>query len=78
MLKGKQSGNAQAFVDYLLSTEGQTYFAEQTKEYPLVAGVPVALEGLPPLAELGGPDVDLAQLSSLQQTLALLDEVGLT
>ena len=78
VLKGKQSGNAQAFVDYLLSTEGQTYFAEQTKEYPLVAGVPVALEGLPPLAELGGPDVDLSQLSSLQQTLALLDEVGLT
>ena len=78
VLKGKQSGNAQAFVDYLLSTEGQTYFAEQTKEYPLVAGVPVALEGLPPLAELGGPDVDLSQLASLQQTLALLDEVGLT
>ena len=78
VLTGKQSGNAQAFVDYLLSTEGQTYFAEQTKEYPLVAGVPVALEGLPPLAELGGPDVDLSQLSSLQQTLALLDEVGLT
>ena len=78
VLKGQQSGNAQAFVDYLLSTEGQTYFAEQTKEYPLVAGVPVALEGLPPLAELGGPDVDLSQLASLQQTLALLDEVGLT
>ena len=78
VLTGKQSGNAQAFVDYLLSTEGQTYFAEQTKEYPLVAGVPVALEGLPPLAELGGPDVDLSQLASLQQTLALLDEVGLT
>ena len=78
VLTGKQSGNAQAFVDYLLSTEGQTYFAEQTKEYPLVAGVPVALEGLPTLAELGGPDVDLSQLASLQQTLALLDEVGLT
>ena len=78
VLTGKQSGNAQAFVDYLLSTEGQTYFAEQTKEYPLVAGVPVALEGLPALAELGGPDVDLSQLASLQQTLALLDEVGLT
>ena len=78
VLKGQQSGNAQAFVDYLLSTEGQTFFAEQTKEYPLVAGVPVALEGLPPLAELGGPDVDLSQLASLQQTLALLDEVGLT
>ena len=78
VLKGKQSPDAQAFVDYLLSTEGQTFFAEQTKEYPLIAGVPVALEGLPPLAELGGPAVDLSQLESLDQTLALLDEVGLT
>lgn len=78
VLAGKGSPDAQAFVDYLLSTEGQTFFAEQTKEYPLVAGVPVTLEGLPPLAELGGPEVDLSELESLDQTLALLDEVGLT
>lgn len=78
ILKGKASDDAQAFVDYLLSTEGQTFFAEQTKEYPLVAGVPVELEGLPPLEQLGGPDVDLSELESLDETLALLDEVGLT
>ena len=78
VLSGKSSPAAQAFVDYLLSTPGQTFFAEQTKEYPLVAGVPVDLQGLPPLAELGGPDVDLSQLESLDQTLALLDKVGIT
>jgi len=78
VLAGRASDDAQAFVDFLLSTQGQTFFAEQTKEYPLVAGIPVTLEGLPPLAELGGPDVDLSELESLDETLALLDEVGLT
>ncbi|MBC7373656.1 MAG: extracellular solute-binding protein [Frankiales bacterium] len=78
VLKGKGSASAQAFVDYLLSTPGQTFFAEQTNEYPLVAGVPVDLQGLPPLTELGGPAIDLSQLESLDQTLALLDKVGIT
>ncbi|MCW2615619.1 MAG: iron transporter substrate-binding protein [Frankiales bacterium] len=78
ILDGKGSTDAQAFVDFLVSEQGQTFFAEQTKEYPLVAGVPVELEGLPPLEQLGGPDVDLSQLESLDETLALLDEVGLT
>ncbi len=78
VLEGNGSANAQAFVDYLLSTPGQTFFAEQTKEYPLVAGIPADIEGLPPLAQLGGPQVDLSQLESLDQTLALLDKVGIT
>ena len=32
--------DARALVDYLLGTEGQTYFAEQTNEYPMITGVP--------------------------------------
>ena len=78
IIKGKGSEQASRFVDYLLSTEGQTFFAQETKEYPLVAGIPDAIEDLPELSALGGPDVDLSQLESLDQTLALLDEVGLT
>lgn len=78
ILKGKTSEQASRFVDYLLSTEGQTFFADETKEYPLVAGVEDAIDDLPPLEQLGGPDVDLSQLESLDETLALLDEVGLT
>ncbi len=78
VLAGKADDRTGALVDYLLSTAGQTYFADKTKEYPLVAGVPVDLPGLAPLAQLKGPDVDLSQLESLDQTLALLDEVGLT
>jgi iron(III) transport system substrate-binding protein len=65
-------------VEYLLGTDAQTYFAEETKEFPLVQGVQSALPGLPKLEQLKGPDVDLSELDSLEQTLALLDEVGLT
>lgn len=78
VLKGKDSADAQAFVDYLLSTEGQTFFAKETKEYPLVTGIEDDIADLPPLAELRGPDVDLSDLESLDETLRLLDEVGLT
>lgn len=78
ILQGKTSPDAIRFVEYLLGSEAQTYFAERTKEYPLVPGVPAQVPDLPPLDELQGPDIDLSQLDTLEQTLALLDEVGLT
>ena len=66
---------AEKFVEFLLSDFAQDYFSENTKEYPLVAGVePVA--GLPPLMSLDPPDIDLGSLSDLQGTLSLLREVG--
>ena len=68
---------AKQFVDFLLAKAGQEFFAEVTKEYPLVAGF-AADPSLPPLASLDPPDVDLSELESLEETLALLDEVGLT
>lgn len=64
------------FVEYLLSEEGQTYFTEETFEYPLVEGV-ADPEGVPPLADLEGPDLDLTDLDSLAETQALLTEKGL-
>lgn len=78
VLEGKVSEDARAFVDYLLGQEAQTYFAQETKEFPLVPGIEADVPGLPPLETLQGPDIDLSQLDSLEQTLALLDEVGLT
>jgi len=63
-------------VDYLLSEPAQRYFAEQTYEYPLLAGVP-AHPDLPPLETLNPPDLDLSDLDDLRGTLALLQEVGL-
>ena len=77
VLAGKPDARTQAFVDYLLSEEAQTYFAEETKEFPLIPGVSPDVPGLPPLSALQGPDVDLSELDSLEQTLALLEEVGL-
>jgi iron(III) transport system substrate-binding protein len=71
-----QPTEAAAFVDFLLSTEAQTYFAESTSEYPLVAGVPT-IEGLVPLADLGAPPVGLGQLEDLAGTLALMRELEL-
>jgi iron(III) transport system substrate-binding protein len=66
-----------AFVEFLLSQETQELFVEETSEYALLPGVE-QVEGLTTLDELQGPDVDLADLSSLPQTLELLQEVGLT
>ena len=77
VLKDKGDARTGRLVDYLLGEEAQRYFAEETKEYPLVAGIP-AESGLPPLSSVEGPDVDLSQLDSLQETLSLLEQVGLT
>ncbi|MGW0824124.1 iron ABC transporter substrate-binding protein [Streptomyces sp. NPDC002845] len=74
---GGQSAAAQKAVDYLLSEEAQTYFADETKEYPLAAGVTSEVEDLPPLDSLEAPDIDLGKLESLQETLAMLQDAGL-
>ncbi len=68
---------AALFIEYLLSTEGQTYFAEETFEYPLVDEVPPA-PGLPPLDEINSPDIDLSQLADvLDDATRLVTEAGL-
>jgi len=63
-------------LEGLLSDDGQRYFTDETSEYALVEGVE-PLAGLPPLAEIGSPDLDLSDLADLQGTLDLLAEVGL-
>jgi len=74
--KAAADPDAKALVDYLLGTEGQTYFAEETYEYPLVAGVPTA-PGLPPLNSLAAPKIDLNDLDTLDATVAMIKEAGL-
>lgn len=69
-------GDALAFIEYLMSTDGQQYFVDNTYEYPLVGGVD-APAGLPPLADLTNAELDLGDLDSLEATTALLAEVGL-
>jgi iron(III) transport system substrate-binding protein len=68
--------DALAFVQYLLSDAGQTYFVEETYEYPLVPGVD-APEGLPSLESLVNPELDLSDLDSLAETQELLAVHGL-
>jgi len=67
---------AQRLAAYLVSPAAQEYFAAETFEYPLVESVP-ASDGLPPLADLQPPDVDLSQLKDLEATQELLVETGL-
>jgi iron(III) transport system substrate-binding protein len=63
------------FIRFLLSRKGQEYFVESSKEYPVVEGIEQPDE-VPPLAELPSPDFDLADLTGLQETLALMQETG--
>lgn len=67
---------AQAFVNALLSAGAQTYFAQQTFEYPLAANVEPSVE-LVPIDEIEAPEINLNDLDDLEGTVALLTEVGL-
>jgi iron(III) transport system substrate-binding protein len=68
--------DAKALVDFLLGSQAQSYFANQTFEYPLVAGVATS-PGLPELSTLEAPDIDLNDLDTLQTTVQMIKEVGL-
>ncbi|AZC14667.1 MULTISPECIES: iron ABC transporter substrate-binding protein [unclassified Microbacterium] len=70
------SPEAIALVEFLVSEEAQTYFREETFEYPLVGDLP-GPEGVPAREDLGAPDIDLSDLASLQETVALITEAGL-
>jgi iron(III) transport system substrate-binding protein len=81
VLEGAEHGDeARTFVEFLLSEEGQRFYAEEAAEaeYPLIEGVQPR-EGLPPLEDLEGPDIPLDELGpELERTLELISEVGLT
>ena len=66
---------AERFVRFLLSQEAQEYFTRETKEYPMVRGVPLP-EGVPPLESLDPPAIDQSDLGQLQETLKLMRETG--
>jgi iron(III) transport system substrate-binding protein len=78
ILKGTdQKAAAVTVVNYLLSENAQKYFADETAEYPVIEGI-TSKHDLPPLAELEKSSIDLNRLDSLEVTLAMLNEVGLT
>jgi iron(III) transport system substrate-binding protein len=71
----KHQDAARRFVEYLLGAHAQQYFATQTFEYPLSAGV-APVGDLPPLDQINPPSIDPDQLADLQGTLKLLRETG--
>lgn len=68
--------DALAFIDYLLSDSGQSYFAETAYEYPLAFDVD-SPDGLPSLTSLANPKLDLSELRSLEVTQQMLATHGL-
>ncbi len=76
MTSGRNRGAALAFSEYLLSDKAQKFFAEKTFEYPLVGGGAPAV-GLPSLADLKPPTIDLSDLDSIAITQELLSKAGL-
>ncbi|MGH3064781.1 MAG: iron ABC transporter substrate-binding protein [Gaiellaceae bacterium] len=73
-----QTEDAERFVAFLLSDEGQRFYVDEAEEaeYPLVAGI-APKDGLPPLDELQGPDINLSTLGAEHEaTIELLRETG--
>lgn len=71
----KSADAAKALMAYLLSEEGQRYFAEQTFEYPVIASVAPSAD-LPGLSSVVPPDLDLNDLADLRGTVELMRSVG--
>ena len=68
---------AHTLIEYLTGDEGQTYFAEETWEYPVVDGFEPSVD-LVPLDDIESPDIDLSDLAgTIEPALNLLAEVGL-
>lgn len=66
---------ARAFIEFMLSVEAQTYFAEETYEIPVIDGVEPSVD-LPSFEPSELPDFDLNLLLDLQGTIDLLTDVG--
>ena len=71
----KNQEEAFRFVEFLLSDVGQQHFASKTFEYPIVEGINTH-RSLVPLSEIQAPVIGLKDLSDLEGTLELLQDVG--
>ncbi len=78
ILEGAEhSDEAEEFVEFLLSEEGQEYFRTETNEYPLVDGAE-APGTLPAIADLDTIRAPLAELGEdLQSSVRLIEDAGL-
>ena len=76
LASSENQANAQAFVEFLLSSEAQEYFSTETFEYPLVENI-IPSADIPSLSTINVPDISLGDLSDLEGTITLLQEVGM-
>ncbi|HEX5616057.1 MAG TPA: iron ABC transporter substrate-binding protein [Acidimicrobiia bacterium] len=75
---GDRRADAERLIEFLLSRDAQEFFAGETLEYPLAAGVDPVVADLPPLADIAAPRLDLDALGGgLQRTRELIRESGL-
>ncbi|HZJ25773.1 MAG TPA: iron ABC transporter substrate-binding protein [Acidimicrobiia bacterium] len=70
--------DARRLIEYLLSEDAQQFFAEETFEYPLAAGVEPVVADLPPIADIEAPSLELSSLGDrFRTTRALIEQAGL-
>ncbi|MGH9033609.1 MAG: ABC transporter substrate-binding protein, partial [Acidimicrobiia bacterium] len=75
---GDSDADAERLVEYLLSQQAQEFYARETLEYPLAAGVEPVVADLPPLASIQSPELDLSSLGGeLTETKQLIERSGL-
>lgn len=75
---GGRQDDAEELVRFLLSRAAQEFYAGETLEYPLAAGVEPVVEDLPALSEIESPGLDLSSLGGqLTRTKELIDQSGL-
>lgn len=74
----RSPGPAERLVSFLLSRPAQSFFARETFEYPLAAGVRPAVRDLPRLEDIASPKVDLSSLGDeLARTRRMIQRAGL-
>lgn len=72
-----QGSDGERLIEYLLAQDAQRYFAEETQEYPLAAGVEPDGD-LPPLGSLNATRIDFDELGGLVRTEELIEQSGIT
>lgn len=78
ILASSDHPDAARVIEFLLSDSAQRHFATETFEYPLVPGIE-ASAGLPNIATLATPDIDLSSLAgALERAAELVAESGLS
>jgi len=69
----KHKEAAEQFIDFMLSSVAQQYFASQTNEYPLIGNIAIQ-PGLMPLDEINQPSISTSDLAGIESTQRLLRE----